>query len=292
MSAINENVAPTSRAAPPKSVANRPSAASSPISELPRLNDAIIYEFPLNERVRLFMRLELLFQQLDHFMAGNTEWDSRAVIATLLDVLALVSRNDVKSETLKELDRHTAVLSRMARGQQEIDYNKLDRILGRLESFSRELYETPGKIGLSLMEKDLFKSISQRSSIPGSTCSFDLPAYHYWLQLSERQRKADLDEWIRPFKAVRSAIDALLGYIRACAVPAEEVATGGFFQKTLDHSLPFQLLRVAVSRAEPCYAEISGGKHRFTVRFMMPDAGPRPVQCPHDIRFHLTCCVL
>ena len=238
------------------------------------------------------MRLEQLFQQLEHFMGGHSVWDSRAVIATLLDIIALFSRNDVKSEALKELDRHAAVLGRMNRGQPDVDYSKLDRILDSLESLTRELYETPGKIGLSLMEKDLFKSISQRSSIPGSTCSFDLPAFLYWLQLGDRQRKQDLEEWIAPFRVIRAALDMLLNFIRTCATPTAEVARGGFFQKTLDHTLPFQLLRVSVPATEPYFAEISGGKHRFTVRFMVPEAAQRPAQCHEDIAFKLTCCVL
>lgn len=256
------------------------------------MNDPIIYEFPLNERIRLFMRLEQLFQQLDHFMEGDSVWDSRAVIATLLDILALFSRNDLKSEALKELDRHSAVLTKMTRGQQDVDRGKLDKILAKLESLSKELYGTPGKIGLTLMENDLFKSISQRSAIPGGTCSFDLPAFHYWLQLGDAQRKQDLEDWIRPFRLIRSAIDILLNFIRTCAVPSDEQAQAGFFQKTLDHTLPYQLLRVAVERDQPYFAEISGGKHRFTVRFMRPDAAGRPVQCPEDVRFQLTCCLL
>jgi cell division protein ZapD len=142
------------------------------IAESPALSDAIIYEFPLNERIRVFMRLEQLFQQIDHFMAGTSIWDSRAVISTLLDVLTLFSRNDLKSETLKELDRHAAVLTRMAHNQ-DIDQAKLDKVLTKLDKLSKELYAVPGKLGLSLMENELFKSISQRSTIPGGTCSFD-----------------------------------------------------------------------------------------------------------------------
>jgi cell division protein ZapD len=259
---------------------------------LPPLNDFIMYEFPLNERIRLFMRLEQLFQQLDYFMEGNSVWDNRAVISTLLDILSLFSRNDLKSEALKELDRHAAVLTKMARSQQEVDQAKLDKILIKLEALSKELYGTSGKIGLSLMENDLFKSISQRSSIPGGTCSFDLPAFHYWLQRDEFQRKQDLEVWVRPFQLIRSAIDILMNFIRTCAAPTEEQASGGFFQKTLDHTLPYQLLRVAVERSQPYFAEISGGKHRFTVRFMMPDAAHRAVQCPQDVKFQLTCSLL
>ncbi|BBL74736.1 cell division protein ZapD [Methylomagnum ishizawai] len=256
------------------------------------LNNFTIYEFPLNERIRLFMRLEQLFQQVDHFVAGASVWDSRAVISTLLDVLSLFSRNDLKSEALKELDRHSAALTKMTRTQPDIDHGKVETLLARLDALSKELYGNPGKIGVSLMENDLFKSISQRSAIPGGTCSFDLPAFHYWLQLGDTQRRRDLAEWILPFQPIRTAIDLLLSFIRGCGTPGEELAAAGFFQKTLDHTLPYQLLRVAVERDQPYFAEISGGKHRFTVRFMRPDAAGRPVQCPEDVRFQLTCCLL
>jgi cell division protein ZapD len=282
MGMMNENVPQAGNGPLPFSL------PSGPLS----LNDAIIYEFPLNERIRLFMRLEQLFQQVDHFMDGHSVWDSRAVIATLLDVLALFSRNDLKSEALKELDRHSAALTRMARNGQETSPIRPEMSVAKLDALSKELYGTPGKIGVSLMENDLFKSISQRSTIPGGTCSFDLPAFHYWLQLGDAQRKRDLEEWIKPFRVIRSAIDLLLNFIRDCGSPCEELAQTGFFQKTLDHTLPYQLLRVSVERAQPCFAEISGGKHRFTVRFMRQDAAERPTQCTQDVRFQLTCCLL
>lgn len=237
------------------------------------------------------MRLEQLFQQLDYFLERDSVWDSRGVIAALLDIVALFSRNDLKSEVLKELDRNAAALSKMARST-EVDHAKLRLLLERLESYSRMLYATPGKIGLSLSENELFKSIAQRSSIPGGTCSFDLPAFHYWLQLDDRQRKQYLEEWVQPFRLIRAAIDTLLNFLRTSSSPTPESASAGFFQKTLDHTLPFQLLRVGVPCTEECYAEISGGKHRFTVRFMKPDGVGRPVQCSEDIPFQLTCCLL
>lgn len=257
----------------------------------PALNDQVLYEFPLNERIRVFMRLELLFQQIDHFMRGQSVWDSRAVISTLLEILAIFSRNDLKSEILKELDRHTALLNKMAKNHL-IDLAKLDTILTQLDGISDELYATAGKIGHTLTENELFKSISQRSAIPGGTCSFDLPAYHYWLQRDDTQRNRDLAEWLAPFNIIRTALGLILDHIRNSATPTEEHAQAGFFQKTLDHSLPYQLLRVSLPRPEPYFAEISGGKHRFTIRFMNASASERPTQTDRNVEFQLTCCLL
>jgi len=255
------------------------------------LNNPVLYEFPLNERIRVFMRLEQLFQQTSHFMDGQSTWDSRAVISTLLEILAIFSRNDLKSEILKEVDRHVSIFTRML-NHQDIDQEKLQRILIQLKAISEELYASSGKIGLPLMESELCKSISQRNSIPGGTYAFDLPAYHYWLQQDEPLRRKDLEKWLKPFAIIREAVDLLLTSIRRSATPSVETAANGFFQKTLDHSLPFQLLRVAIDRQSPYFAEISGGKHRFTIRFMAPNSHDRPTQTGQNIDFELSCCLL
>ena len=217
-------------------------------------------------------------------------WDTRAVVSMLLDVLTIFSRNDLKSEILKELDRHSSVLARIARSQ-GVDLEKLDLLREELETISRELYATNGKIGLSLMENELFKSISQRSSIPGGTCAFDLPEYHYWLEQDEQRRHRDLLEWTQPFMTIRKAIDLILRFIRQSSVPTEETASAGFFQQSLDRGLPYQLLRVSIVASMPYFAEISGGKHRFTVRFMAVDKNQRPTQTTEDIQFLLTRCM-
>lgn len=240
--------------------------------------------------MRTFMRLEQLFQQMDHFLHGHTIWDSRAVIDSLLEMLTIFSRNDIKSEILKELDRHSAVLSRIAYSQ-NIDRSKLEQILEQLEHISAQLYQCSGKIGTRLMESELFKSISQRTSIPGGTCSFDLPLYHYWLQQSSEARKKDLEQWMQPFTAIRRAIDLILRFIRHSSLPTQECAKAGFFQETLDRSLPYQLLRITLERAQPYFAEISGGKHRFTIRFMSPSTNERPMQTSDEVSFQLTRCL-
>lgn len=237
------------------------------------------------------MRLEQLFQQADHFMEGNTTWDSRAVISGLLDILAIFGRNDLKSEILKELDRHTATLSRVA-DSQAIDRGMLSKTLQDLEGISKEIHGLSGKIGGSLMENELFKSISQRSAIPGGTCVFDLPSYHYWLDQPDAQRKRDLELWLQPFDIIRYAVDTIMRLIRLSTVPTEEQAYAGFYQQNLDKALPYQLIRVGALRSLPYYVEISGGKHRFTVRFMIFSTSGRSPQTEDNIPFQLTCCVL
>ena len=255
------------------------------------MNTQTTYEFPLNERIRVFMRLEQLFHQLTHFMAGASVYDKRAAIGVLLDILLIFSRSDLKSELIKELDRHTKILSQLMNGQ-GVDSHLLNETLTELNQASKNLYSTNGKIGIRVMESDLFQSISQRNSIPGGSCSFDLPAFHFWLEQDQTEQQKDLERWTQPFSVIRVAIDLVLSLIRKSNLPMQKVAEAGFFQLSLDKSHPAQLLRVSIAANLPCFAEISGGKHRFTIRFMKPSCDEnRPYQINEDVPFLLTCCI-
>jgi cell division protein ZapD len=255
------------------------------------VNNTTTYEFPLNERIRVFIRLEQLFQQFIHFSMGDTIADKRAAISVLLDIMSIFRRNDLKSEVLKELDRQASVLGKIA-DSEGVDKEKLQNILDQLAQISKKLYAVTGKIGIDIMESDLFQSIAQRSSIPGGTCSFDLPEYHYWLEQDDAIRAKDLQHWSSPFIDIHTAIDFILNFIRNSRSASDEVAAAGFFQISLDKSQPFQLIKVSLDKSIPCFAEISGGKHRCTIRFMEPSADDnRQVQSTDDIPFTLTCCL-
>lgn len=243
--------------------------------------------------MRIFLRLEQLFLEVDHFSGQPTIWDSRAAVSGLLDIVSIFSRNDLKSEILKEIERHLNVQARQQRSGLH-DPARSGEVIEELSSLSEALYQTTGKIGLSLLEDELFKSISQRSSIPGGTYVFDLPAYHYWLEQDREVRLQALQDWMRPLKSISRAISLLMGCIREAGLATAETAQGGFFQRNLDAGQPLQLLQVAIDRQYACFAEISGGKHRFSVRFMTHQsmAGGRPVQVEDHVVFTLRSCLL
>lgn len=249
------------------------------------------YEFPLNERIRAFMRLEQLFKQLNYFLAKNTIWDRRATIDTLLNIINLFSRHDLKSEILKELDRHSMVLNQVA-DNQGVDLDKFNEMLQKIKEISKILFQSSGRTGNTVMANELFKSISQRSTILGGTCCFDLPAYHFWLGQDEAEKIKDLQEWVQPFTHTNMAINLMMKAVRESRLPSQEIAKAGFFQSTLEKNASYQLIRIKLAKEVPCFVEISGSKYCFTARFMNPssDGGERPKQTTDDIPFEMTCC--
>src|SRR5690606_35161405 len=74
----------------------------------------LIYEQPLNERMRTFLRLDYLYNQALYHNEKASQWGSRAAVASLIDILAILSRGDVRAEVLKEIERHLAQLESFA----------------------------------------------------------------------------------------------------------------------------------------------------------------------------------
>lgn len=258
------------------------------------MNTYITYEFPLNENIRIFIRLEHLFLQLDYFAKRPNIFDKRATITVFLEIMAIFSHGDLKSKLLTTLDAHRQVLSKITSNQvNDVGTLKVDKILIDLSDISKKLYQARGKIGVHMLKNDLFKSILQRSSIPGGTCSFDLPAFHYWLEQDSDYQAETLLHWTKPFANTRQAINLILTLIRQSNTSTQEVAESGFFQLDMDTIRYYQLLIISLEKSLPCFTEISGGKHRFTIRFMKPASDYHcPSQIFQNIPFLLTQCSL
>ena len=70
----------------------------------------VVYEQPLNERMRTFLRLEFLYTQATYHSELQNAWSTRAAVSSLLEILAITARGDSRSDVLKELERHVNVL--------------------------------------------------------------------------------------------------------------------------------------------------------------------------------------
>lgn len=251
-----------------------------------------IYEQPLSERIRTFLRLEHLFAKAEHALASIDPWSSRATLEAIIDIMAVVGRADLKKEIIKELERHAATLQGLARNP-NVDPARLQEVLDLVKGQLASLRADENSWGQELRDDELLSTVRQRSTITAGTCNFDLPALHYWLQGSADQRVNDLQHWLGSFDLLKSSVALCLKLVRESAIATQEVAQSGFFQRTLETSTPCQMIRVCVTDDERCFPEISAGKHRFTIRFMHPTATrERPSQTDADVKFDLHCCVI
>ena len=256
------------------------------------MSEKIIYEQPLNERIRTFLRLEFLFTRIDHALKQNDELSNRNAIDGLLNILSVFERSDLKQEIMKELERMVNTLSALEHTP-GVDKQALNNLLEELDQILDSLHINKAAIGQGLRENDFLYSIRQRASIPGGSCDFDLPAYHFWLRHTPYEvRKHHLINWLNQFSSMRAAIEMSLKLIRGSTGFNSASASAGFFQQSLDSSQPNQLIRVSVPNDTSYYPEISSGKHRFTVRLMHFDINQRAKQITEDIEFSLSICAM
>ncbi|HEC85467.1 MAG: cell division protein ZapD [Candidatus Parabeggiatoa sp. nov. 2] len=252
----------------------------------------VIYEQPINERIRSLLRLEHLFAGIMYRLKGPAEWDSRAVIDSLIEVLDLLNRIDLRVELQKDLEYHAQILERWQRTP-DVDTERLAKLLNKTRILLCRLGEIDRPVGDSLSQHQLFNLVRQRGTISGGTCRCDLPGYHHWLQKSPKQRQNELSDWLAPLLPLRDAIDLDLYFIRNNAIVSQEIATGGVFQSKLDANAQYRIIQVILATEHPCYPEIKGGKQRFTIRFFeQPDIEERPKPTEQNINFELRYCLI
>lgn len=250
----------------------------------------LIYELPLIERIRTFLRLEQLFEQVSHYRNNNNIYAAHSAIQTLAEICDLFSRGDFKSEVIKELERQHISLKR------HIDYpginqSVLKKFLKQIEQNIETIHAIREQPEQTLQSDLLYNSVKQRLSIPGGTCGFDLPLYTYWLNNDEKVRKKTLDSWFTPFVSIQNSIEICLGAIRNSADAVECNAVKGFYEHKLKLKNDIQLIRVLLPVRKPYYPTISASKHRLNIRFMEWHPGElKSPQSQADVRFKLMIC--
>jgi len=248
------------------------------------------YEQPISERMRTFMRLEFLYQQMLYNSEHESSWATRATIAGLHEIMAILSRGDVRSEVHKELDHHLDVLQRY-QSQPGVDTRRLDALVGNLVESRAEIDGVGTQYLKPLKESDFLNAIKNRSAIPGGTCEFDLPEYNHWLRQGFSRRQEDLLKWIGTIRPLCDAVTEVLWIIRESAQPVDKVAINGMYQHNMQKDSHCRLLRINLPDGSTFYPEISGSQHRFTVRFLeWSTIDSRAVQTGHDVPFQLSIC--
>ncbi len=252
---------------------------------------AICYEQPLNERVRTFLRLEFLFTQARHHLEDTSQWGRRAMLDTLLDTLTLLSRSDLKTDIIKELQEQYQSLKRLER-RPGVDGGRLNSVLDELGNALDGMHGMSAQSASTILKHNEFlNTILNRSAIPGGTCVFDLPGYHHWLTQPQDAQQGDIDEWLAPLEPYREAVRVILQLLRQSQPPVQREAEGGVFVQTLEQ--PCGLMRVVLEAPSPLYPEISAGKHRFTIRFMeQPNAAERAIPTSRDVSFRVALCAI
>ncbi|MDP2562032.1 cell division protein ZapD [Psychrobium sp. 1_MG-2023] len=244
------------------------------------MSDTIIYEYPLTEKIRCYLRIEQLSKQLHAYQSLQQPELFKPFFSALFTLAEQVDRGEFKKELLRDLDTRKVSLNQWF-DVESIDKEQLNKLIKKIDSFNFSQAQ-PNKVHALISQDPLLVQIKNKQSLPGGGCEFDTPLLHYWQHLPQHQRLSDINKWLAPFEQTIEAVTLLLQLLRESSTYYEQVATDGFFQDGCTES---QLVRIKVAVHQGCYPCISGYRNRYSIRFISWNEQPL-----HDINFALACC--
>lgn len=253
--------------------------------------ESIIYEQPLSELIRFSLRLENLFERLDSTLAAGIEEHTQNIMSLIVDLLNALDRPDLKTKFGKEFNRLIETLSKL-HAAPDISTEKLNDTLQQLKVLMRYFITSHGKIGQTLRDNEFLGTIRQNIIKSGGCGTSDSPAYFHWLNQPIEIRQKYIVKWLTQFQEIRHAAALLLGIVRNSSEPCKRIAENGFYHESLDTQAHCQLLRVIVPSEFNIYPEISAGKHRISIRFVVPNVDDHPTQIQKNAPFQLVKCII
>ncbi|RUO23537.1 cell division protein ZapD [Aliidiomarina iranensis] len=243
------------------------------------------YEHPLEERVRVYLRIEALLDQLELAAEQVNSVNYPLFFGGLFNLLDLLDRTDTRADLIKDLERREAKLLAFF-NHPDVDQQRLQEIHQDLRAILQALCEGR-KFGYALRDHRLLSNIRQRMGIMGGQCHNELPDLQYWLQTSASDRRHDAHTWLEQLSVLRDALAMEMTMLREQTHFVPVVAENGNW---LGNEEKLALLRVRVPADLPVYPLISGHRQRYNIRFMNAGTAERTAY-QEAVNFELARCV-
>ncbi|MGQ8364785.1 cell division protein ZapD [Glaciecola sp. 1036] len=246
-----------------------------------------LYEFPLCEKVRNYLRLEQLFQQLKEARHAKTAHQHLYFFKTLFDLIELIERLDLRTDFVRDIDSQERNLVHWSQ-HPDIDKDALDRALKSLHKLLGEIKQI-NKLGSGIKEERFLSNIRQRFAIPGGVTSFDLPSLFCWIRQPQENKDQEIDRWISHLNLVEESVTLIMTFLRERGRFETVIGKNGFYQGNVADKA--ELIRVQCDNTQGYYPVLSGNTYRYGIKFMRlhPEAGTTGAVA-NNISFELARC--
>ncbi len=225
----------------------------------------VLYEHPLNERFRNYLKIEQLFDQINSYDVDLITQQYHSFFSALFTILDILERNDIRGDLIKDLEKLEQNLVLWSRAP-DIDGNALSDSLKKVVSLLCQL-KGHSPAWWQLKEDKMLNSVKQRFAIAGGSSSFDLPQLQFWLHQEGHIIRDDIASWVAQLSNVQKALHVILKFIRLRSDFESIESESGFYQ---DSGEGLVLLRIKTSKQANYYPSVSGNLFRYSIRFMHP----------------------
>jgi cell division protein ZapD len=250
----------------------------------------VTYELPINEKARNFLRMEHFTSRIDNYLSGQKLDDECLTVGLLIALSDFINRSDLRKNLITGLDG-AAIAFNDFFGNPQVDMSNLERVVDTIKDNLAILRSPDYNPGLSVKNDQLIHQVRQKTSYQGAINISDLPRFYFWTQQSHSEKASQIERWMSDILPLKRANELMLEIIRGSLETSFEMATQGFFQRTLSKDKVNYLLRFSLPISLSVFPETSGGKQRFTVRFFHHcDTNSKPKQTSDEIQFQLQIC--
>ncbi|GLX81616.1 cell division protein ZapD [Thalassotalea eurytherma] len=225
----------------------------------------ILYEHPLNERIRSYLKLEHLFGQVTCAQQLDIQQGYSVLFTALFAILDSLDRNDIRGDLIKDLEKLEQNLVIWSQ-RPDVDTSALEENLRRTVSLVNRLRSanTPWS---KLKDDKLLSGVRQRFAIQGGSASFDLPQLQFFLHQPQKTSEEQINAWLVTLEQLKDAVALILVFIRQRSHFECIETESGFYQDSGEGLL---LLRIQVDENAQYYPTVSGNRFRYSIRFMLP----------------------
>ena len=242
----------------------------------------IAYEHPLNEAIRLCLRLEALFK----CWPGCIETASPLCLNHLTQLMTLTDRPDLKSKMSQALTQHVTTLAHLEYSQQ-VDKQKLHLLINQLNGFIETLHQQHEKFGQSLRCNDFLMAVSNLCLVPGKLHDASLPLLTFWRHQPLEQRQQQLNQWFASLQPLMHMVTLILKLTRESMQHHKLVAKNGFHQQSLKSNQLVCIWLLADSEAIP---DLSISNRHLSIHFLKPSFQDRSKPITTNLHFKLSYC--
>ena len=251
-------------------------------------NQVTIYEEPVHEKVRKFLKLEYLFDRIVYFKNKEDPRENYNALSALAELYEILSRSDIKAELIREIETHNTYFRKIKDVMDsQADQSKLNSVLEKQDLLLKLLYNVDTKYLDYIDEDILCKTI-----IKNCFSTLQPASIEFWLTRDIVLRETQINLWLEPILFIKKSVDFILEIIRKSASFNDKLAEKGFFIEKLDPKKNILLIRVTLTSDLYYYPQISVGKQRLNIMFMSKDDKNNLVRFQEDVSFILTTCVL
>ena len=143
----------------------------------------LYYEYPCNEQLRSYLRIEQLFDQINTMVASDDERHHVFAIQHIFHLIDYLHRNDVKASVLKHLDNRITEYV-ILESRPEVDVDNLENFLIQLRNLQQWIYKHHGKFGKFAQTEEFWSSLKRHFDGRQLMVVHELPPLQHFLSLS------------------------------------------------------------------------------------------------------------